>query len=80
MAIHQVRAPLPGVFYRKPSPDEAPFKSEGDAVAAGDTVGLVEAMKSFFPAEAEQGGSLTRFCVEDGEAMDADQVLAEIEG
>jgi biotin carboxyl carrier protein len=79
MATHQVLAPLPGIFYRRPSPEEQPFKSEGDAVASGDTVGLVEAMKSFFPAEAEQAGKLVRFCVEDGEAVDAEQVLAEIE-
>ena len=41
----QILAPLPGIFYRRPSPDEAPFKQPGDAVAAGETVGLVEAMK-----------------------------------
>lgn len=79
MATLQVLAPLPGIFYRRPSPEEAPFKSEGDAVGAGETVGLVEAMKSFFPTEAEQAGKLVRFCVEDGEAVDAEQVVAEIE-
>ena len=75
----QVLAPLPGIFYRKPSPDEAPFKQAGDAVAAGETVGLVEAMKSFFPVEAEAAGTLKRFLVEDGEAVDADQAVVELE-
>jgi acetyl-CoA carboxylase biotin carboxyl carrier protein len=75
----QVLAPLPGIFYRKPSPDEAPFKQVGDAVAAGETVGLVEAMKSFFPVEAEAAGTLKRFLVEDGEAVDADQAVVELE-
>lgn len=75
----QVLAPLPGIFYRKPSPDESPFKQEGDAVAAGETVGLVEAMKSFFPVEAEAAGTLKRFLVEDGEAVDADQAIVELE-
>jgi len=75
----QVLAPLPGIFYRKPSPDEAPFKQKGDAVAVGETVGLVEAMKSFFPVEAETAGTLLRFLVEDGEAVDADQAVVELE-
>ena len=75
----QLLAPLPGIFYRRPSPDEAPFKQPGDAVAAGETVGLVEAMKSFFPVEAEAAGTLKRFLVEDGEAVDADQAVVELE-
>jgi len=79
MALYQVLSPLPGIFYRRPSPEQDPFKAEGDRVAAGDTVGLVEAMKSFFPAEADQAGKLLRFLVEDGDAVDAEQALAEIE-
>ena len=79
MAIHQVFAPLPGFFYRRPSPDEAPFKSEGDIVSVGDTIGLVEAMKSFFPVEAEAAGRLVRFLIEDGTAIDAGHIVAEIE-
>lgn len=75
----QILAPLPGVFYRRPSPDEPAFKQEGDDVAQGDTVGLVEAMKSFFPIEAESAGRLVRFVAEDGQAVDADDVIAEIE-
>jgi biotin carboxyl carrier protein len=75
----QVLAPLPGIFYRKPSPDEAPFKQQGDTVAAGETVGLVEVMKSFFPIEADAAGTLMRFLVQDGEAVDADQAIAELE-
>jgi biotin carboxyl carrier protein len=75
----QLLAPLPGIFYRQPSPDEATFKNDGDAVAAGDTIGLVEAMKSFFPVEAGEAGVSLRFLVEDGAAVDADQPIAEIE-
>ena len=75
----QILAPLPGIFYRRPSPDEAPFKQPGDAVAAGETVGLVEAMKSFFPVEADAAGTLKRFLVEEGEAVDADQAIVELE-
>ena len=47
MATKQIISPLPGTFYRKPAPDKPPFKAEGDRIAAGDTIGLVEVMKSF---------------------------------
>lgn len=77
--VKQLLAPLPGIFYRRPSPDEALFKEDGDAVAAGETVALVEAMKSFFPIEAETAGTSLRFLVEDGAAIDADQAVAEME-
>ncbi|WP_347337637.1 acetyl-CoA carboxylase [Bradyrhizobium sacchari] len=77
--VKQVLAPLPGLFYRKPSPDAAPFKQEGDPVAAGETIGLIEAMKSFFPVEADVAGTLARFLAQDGDTVDADQAIAELE-
>jgi acetyl-CoA carboxylase biotin carboxyl carrier protein len=73
-----IPAPLPGVIYRRPTPDEPPFKDIGDTVLAGETVALVEAMKSFFPVEAHTEGKLLRFLVEDGDSVDADQPVAEI--
>jgi acetyl-CoA carboxylase biotin carboxyl carrier protein len=79
MAIHRILAPLPGIFYRRPSSDEAPFKSEGDTVSVGDTLGLIEVMKSFFPVEAETAGRLVRFLIEEGATIDAGNILAEIE-
>jgi acetyl-CoA carboxylase biotin carboxyl carrier protein len=79
MVRQQLLTPLPGIFFRRPSPDEAAFKEVGDAVAAGDTVGLVEAMKSFFPVESDVAGTLVRFLVEDGAPVDADDAIAEIE-
>ena len=47
MASHEVVTPVPGTFYRRPDPDSDPFKNEGDSVEAGETIGLVEIMKSF---------------------------------
>ena len=52
MSNHQVLSPLPGTFYRKPSPDNPPFKNDGDAVSADDTIGLVEVMKNFQEVKA----------------------------
>lgn len=79
MAITTVACPLPGTFYRRPAPDQLPFKVEGDAVAVGDTLGLVEVMKSFTPVEAEIAGTIVRFHVEDEDAVMAGQPLVDLE-
>ena len=42
----QILSPLPGTFYRRPSPDKPVFKEVGDVVAVGDVIGLIEVMKS----------------------------------
>ena len=42
MAERTVRSPLPGTFFRRPSPDAEPFVAEGDAVATGDVIGRAE--------------------------------------
>ena len=75
----QILAPLPGIFYRRPSPDEPPFAEEGGSISAGDSIGLVEVMKSFFPVEAETGGTLIKFLVADGDTVDADDPIAEVD-
>ncbi len=77
MAI--IKSPVPGVFYRCPSADAPPYKQIGDVVEAGDTIGLVEIMKSFMPVIAEESGVLLRFLVETEEAIEMDQPLCEIE-
>jgi len=80
MAIKTIQAPIPGVFYRRPAPDQPPYKNEGDAVAVGDTLGLIEVMKTFTPVVAEEAGRLVRYVVENEEPIMAGQALAEIDG
>lgn len=80
MAIKTIQAPIPGIFYRRPAPDQPPFKNEGDAVAVGDTLGLIEVMKTFTPVVAEEAGRLVRFVVDNEEPIMAGQALAEIDG
>jgi acetyl-CoA carboxylase biotin carboxyl carrier protein len=79
MAMKAFASPLPGVFYRAPASDKPPFKSEGDAVAAGDIVGLIEVMKTFTPVLAEEGGRLVKFLVENEDAVMAGQPLYELD-
>jgi acetyl-CoA carboxylase biotin carboxyl carrier protein len=75
----ELLAPLPGVFYRKPAPEKPVYKSDGDIVAVGDVVGLIEVMKSFIEVQAEAGGKIVRFVIDDEEPVMAGQVLLEIE-
>ncbi|HEX2887252.1 acetyl-CoA carboxylase [Vineibacter terrae] len=79
MALKTIQAPLPGTFYRKPAPDQPPFKVEGDAVALGDTVGLIEVMKTFTPVVAEVTGKLAAFHVENEAPVMAGQPLYDLE-
>lgn len=80
MAPKQIVSPLPGTFYRKPAPDQPPFKEIGDAVAVGDVVAIVEVMKSFNQVVAEEAGTVTAFLVEDEDAVMPGQPLIELDG
>lgn len=80
MAGKQILSPLPGTFYRRPAPDQPPYKNEGDAVAAGDVIGLVEVMKSFNEVKADAAGTLTRFLLQDEDPVMAGQPIAELDG
>jgi biotin carboxyl carrier protein len=80
MSKQEIRSPLPGIFYRKPTPDSAPFKKDGDVVAAGDVIGLVEVMKSFHEVKAGVAGNGIRFLIDNEDAIMAGDVIAEVEG
>lgn len=76
----EIPSPLPGTFYHKPSPEDPPFKSAGDAVAAGDQIGLIEVMKTFIEVRAEADGTFAGYVAEDGAPVTAGAVLARLEG
>lgn len=76
MAERTITTPIPGTFYRRPSPDAEPFVAEGATVSAGDVVGLVEIMKSFHEIKAEEPGTVERFLVENDDAVEAGQDIA----
>ena len=79
MATKQILSPLPGTFYRKPAPDQPPYKEEGDSLSEGDVIGLVEVMKSFNEVKADTGGKVVRFLAENEDAVMAGQPLVEVE-
>nr|WP_272209601.1 acetyl-CoA carboxylase [Marinicella sp. W31]MDC2875416.1 acetyl-CoA carboxylase [Marinicella sp. W31] len=79
MSKLEIKSPLPGTFYRKPSPDAASFKEDGAAVTEKETIGLIEVMKSFHEISAGVAGANITFLVDDAEPVIAGQVLAEVE-
>jgi biotin carboxyl carrier protein len=75
----QILSPLPGTFYRRPAPDKPPYKDIGNKVDKGDVVGLVEVMKTFYEVKAEASGTIARFLVDNEDAIQAGQPIADLE-
>jgi acetyl-CoA carboxylase biotin carboxyl carrier protein len=78
MADKTIKSPYPGTFYRRPSPEADPYVSEGDRVAAGSVVGLVEIMKNFHEIRSDEEGVIQRFLVENEDLVEAGQDLVEL--
>ena len=74
-AGHVVRAPMVGTFYASPSPEKPSFVSIGQAVKAGETLGIIEAMKMFNPIEADVSGTVLAILCESGQPVEFDQPL-----
>ena len=70
-----VRAPMVGTFYASPAPDKPPFVTLGQAVKAGDTLGIIEAMKMFNPIEAEVSGTVRAILVTSGQPIEFDEPM-----
>jgi biotin carboxyl carrier protein len=73
-----ILSPLPGIFYRKPAPDKPPFKSEGDLVAVGEVIGLIELMKNFVEVHADAAGKVVKFIAINEEPVVVGQPLVEV--
>jgi acetyl-CoA carboxylase biotin carboxyl carrier protein len=74
-----VKSPMVGTVYLSPDPDSPNFANIGDAVAAGQTLMLVEAMKTFNPVTAHKAGKLTQLLTGNEQPVEFGEVLAIIE-
>jgi acetyl-CoA carboxylase biotin carboxyl carrier protein len=79
LADKTIKSPMPGTFYRRPDPESDSFVNEGDTVSPGDTVGLVEVMKSFHEIKAQEVGTVSKILLEDEDAVGAGQDVVELE-
>lgn len=68
-------APMVGVFYAAANPGEAPFVQVGQTISAGETLGIIEAMKIMNPIEATQSGVVEEILVKNGEVIEFGQPL-----
>lgn len=74
-----VTSPMVGVAYLSPEPGQAPFAVVGSTVTQGQTILLIEAMKTFNPIVAPKSGKLVRVLVTDGHPVEYGEPLAIIE-
>ena len=74
-----VPSPMVGTAYLSPEPGAAPFVKVGDMVSEGQTLVIVEAMKTFNPIPAPRAGKLTRLLVTDAQPVEYGEPLAIIE-
>lgn len=71
----EVKSPMIGTFYRRPSPDKDMFVEVGQQIKPGDVVCIIEAMKLFNEIESEVSGKVVKILVDDSTPVEYDQPL-----
>jgi len=74
-----VTSPMVGTIYMSPAPGESPFVHPGEPVTKGQTILMVEAMKTFNEIAAPCSGILSQIIVADGQPVEYGEVLALID-
>ena len=74
-----VKSPMVGVVYLSSDPNSPDYVKVGDTVSAGDTVCLIEAMKTFNPVKAHMAGKVTKILVSGGDPVEYGEPLIIIE-
>ena len=73
-----VRSPMVGTAYLSPEPGAKPFVSVGNKVKKGDTILIIEAMKTMNHIQSTIDGEIIEILINDGEAVEFEQALAKI--
>jgi acetyl-CoA carboxylase biotin carboxyl carrier protein len=74
----EVKSPMVGSVYLQPEPGAEPFVKVGDTVTAGQTMMIIEAMKTMNPIPAPKAGKIVAILVEDGQPVEFGEPLAVI--
>jgi acetyl-CoA carboxylase biotin carboxyl carrier protein len=74
----EVKSPMVGSVYLQPEPGAEPFVKVGDTVVAGQTMMIIEAMKTMNPIPAPKAGKIVAILVEDGQPVEFGEPLAVI--
>jgi acetyl-CoA carboxylase biotin carboxyl carrier protein len=72
---HAVKSPMVGTFYRSPSPGSKSFVEEGQQVAVGDILCIIEAMKILNQIESDKAGKVKKILVENGQPVEYNEPL-----
>ncbi len=75
VAGHQLESPTVGTFYSRPGPDAKPFVAVGDTVGVGDTLCVVEAMKTFNEIQSDKAGTIAAIMKDDGDPVEFGETL-----
>ena len=78
-AGEEVKSPMVGTAYLQPSPEAAPFVQPGDKVKKGQTLLIVEAMKTMNPIQAPRDGVVADILVGDGQPVEFGEPLILLE-
>ena len=76
--ILSIDSPMVGIVYMTPKPSSPPFVKSGQKVKKGDTICLIEAMKTFNEIKSDKDGVIKSILVKNGEAVEFGQPLFEI--
>lgn len=72
---HVLKSPMVGTFYRATSPEADPFVNVGDKVKKGQTLCIIEAMKTMNQVEADKEGTITEIMTENATPVEFGQTL-----
>ncbi len=75
----EVKAPMSGVFYRKPAPDQPSFVEVGDVVKKKQTLALLETMKMFQKVKSPTAGTVVKILAENEQALSDGDMMFVIE-
>jgi acetyl-CoA carboxylase biotin carboxyl carrier protein len=75
-----ITAPMLGVLYHKPAPDQPSFVTVGDRVEPDTTVAIIEVMKLMNPVSAGVSGVITQVCTSDAQMVEHGDVLFRVQG
>jgi acetyl-CoA carboxylase biotin carboxyl carrier protein len=78
-AVHAVKSPMVGTFYRSASPGGKPLVEVGSVVKEGEPICIIEAMKIMNEIEADKSGTVKSILCENGQAVEFGQPLFVIE-
>jgi len=77
--LMQVKAPMSGIFYRGPSPEEPAYVEEGDVVKKKQVIGLLETMKVFQKVKSPVNGTLLQVVAENESPLKDEELMFIIE-